>query len=181
MSNLVENDILKIKENRSIGTFPNFAIVKRRFSEKICIKLSVYILDKQLYTCYITTPAFTLAKLRWPWPRIKSWMNWESSLIMLPRHLHVPDHIDKEFCVAMPHHPEHIAHSVAALCCERQGGVVSKWPVAPLQSLPPPTQPVFHAVHLPYFRKSIEKLYIFLLLSMRSTTFVLWNFLYYWK
>jgi len=31
MSNLVENDILKIKENRSIGTFPNFVIVKRRF------------------------------------------------------------------------------------------------------------------------------------------------------
>ena len=25
------DDILKIEENRSIGTFPNFAIVKRRF------------------------------------------------------------------------------------------------------------------------------------------------------
>jgi len=31
MLNLVENDMLKIKENQSIGTFPNFAIVKRRF------------------------------------------------------------------------------------------------------------------------------------------------------
>jgi len=49
---------------------------------KICIKFSLYILDKQLYTCYITTPAFTLAKLRWPWPMIKNWMNWEPSLII---------------------------------------------------------------------------------------------------
>jgi len=31
MSDLVENDILKIKDNRSIGTFPNFAIAKRRY------------------------------------------------------------------------------------------------------------------------------------------------------